>query len=32
MGSGRGAYRPDWKKAIVALKPGQEIRAGEELK
>jgi large subunit ribosomal protein L23 len=32
MGAGRGAYRPDWKKAIVALKAGQEIRVGEELK
>ena len=32
MGSGKGAYRPDWKKAIVALKKGQEIRAGEEMK
>jgi len=32
MGSSRGAYRPDWKKAIVALKAGQEIRVGEETK
>ena len=32
MGAGRGAHRPDWKKAIVRLKAGQEIRAGEELK
>jgi ribosomal protein L23 len=32
MGSSRGAYRPDWKKAIVTLKAGQEIRAGEESK
>jgi large subunit ribosomal protein L23 len=32
MGSSRGAHRPDWKKAIVALKAGQEIRAGEEMK
>lgn len=32
MGSSRGAYRPDWKKAIVTLKAGQEIRAGEEIK
>ena len=32
MGSSRGAYRPDWKKAIVTLKAGQEIRAGEETK
>jgi large subunit ribosomal protein L23 len=32
MGSGRGAYRADWKKAFVALKAGQEIRIGEESK
>jgi large subunit ribosomal protein L23 len=32
MGAARGAYRPDWKKAIVALKQGQEIRIGEESK
>ena len=32
LGAGRGAYRPDWKKAIVSLKAGQEIRVGEELK
>ncbi|SRR5258706_3041579 len=32
MGAARGAYRPDWKKAIVSLKPGQEIRPGEEAK
>ena len=32
MGASRGAYRPDWKKAIVSLKAGQEIRAGEESK
>jgi large subunit ribosomal protein L23 len=32
MGQGRGAYRADWKKAIVSLKQGQEIRVGEELK
>jgi large subunit ribosomal protein L23 len=32
MGSSRGAYRPDWKKAIVTLKAGQEIRSGEEIK
>ena len=25
-------YRPDWKKAIVKLKPGQEIKAVEESK
>ena len=32
QGSARGAYRPDWKKAIVSLKEGQEIRVGEESK
>lgn len=32
MGSGRGGHRPEWKKAIIALKPGQEIRMGEESK
>lgn len=32
MGAGRGAHRPDWKKAIVTLKAGQEIRVGEEAK
>ena len=32
LGGARGAYRPDWKKAIVSLKSGQEIRAGEETK
>ena len=32
MGAGRGAYRAEWKKAIVSLKPGQEIRVGEEVK
>src|SRR4051794_34863402 len=32
MGGARGAYRPDWKKAFVTLKAGQEIRAGEETK
>jgi large subunit ribosomal protein L23 len=32
MGAGRGAYRPEWKKAIVRLKIGQEIRPGEEPK
>ena len=32
MGASRGAYRPDWKKAIVSLRAGQEIRAGEEVK
>jgi large subunit ribosomal protein L23 len=32
LGASRGAYRADWKKAIVSLKAGQEIRAGEETK
>jgi len=32
LGGSRGAYRADWKKAIVALKAGQEIRPGEETK
>ena len=32
LGAARGAYRADWKKAIVSLKPGQEIRLGEESK
>jgi large subunit ribosomal protein L23 len=32
LGASKGAYRADWKKAIVSLKPGQEIRAGEEAK
>ena len=32
QGGARGAYRSDWKKAIVALKAGQEIRIGEEAK
>ena len=32
LGGARGAYRSDWKKAIISLKEGQEIRAGEELK
>ena len=32
LGGARGAYRSDWKKAIIALKPGQEIRVGEETK
>ena len=25
----RGGYRPDWKKAIVTIKPGQEIKLPE---
>ena len=32
LGSSRGAYRAEWKKAIVTLKAGQEIRPGEETK
>ena len=32
LGGAKGAHRPDWKKAIVRLKPGQEIRGGEEAK
>src|SRR5262245_33395622 len=32
LGASRGAYRPEWKKAIVSLKEGQEIRVGEEVK
>src|SRR3989338_3794803 len=30
MGAGRGAYRPDWKKAVVTLPSGQELKAMEE--
>jgi large subunit ribosomal protein L23 len=29
-GNSAGAYRPDWKKAIVSLKAGQEIKTVEE--
>jgi large subunit ribosomal protein L23 len=32
LGAAHGAYRPDWKKAVVSLMPGQEIRVGEEMK
>ena len=32
MGQAAGAYRPSWKKAIVRVKPGQEIRFAEETK
>jgi large subunit ribosomal protein L23 len=32
MGNNAGAYRPDWKKAIVSLKTGQEIKIAEEPK
>ena len=28
--SPRPGYRPDWKKAIVRVKAGQEIKTGEE--
>jgi large subunit ribosomal protein L23 len=30
MGSSAGAYKPDWKKAIVSVKSGQEIKTLEE--
>ena len=30
MGNTAGAYRPDWKKAIVAVEKGQELKALEE--
>lgn len=30
MGASRGAYRADWKKAIVRLQAGQEIKVLEE--
>ena len=30
MGKSRGAYRPDWKKAVVTIQPGQEIKTLEE--
>jgi large subunit ribosomal protein L23 len=30
MGNSAGAYRPDWKKAIVSLQAGQEIKILEE--
>ena len=30
MGNSMGAYRPDWKKAIVAVQKGQEIKTLEE--
>jgi large subunit ribosomal protein L23 len=32
MGQAPGAYRPSWKKAIVSVKPGQEIRYMDEPK
>jgi large subunit ribosomal protein L23 len=30
MGNSAGAYRPDWKKAIVSVQKGQEIKVFEE--
>jgi large subunit ribosomal protein L23 len=30
MGNSAGAYRPDWKKAIVSLPAGQEIKPLED--
>jgi large subunit ribosomal protein L23 len=30
MGNSAGAYRPDWKKAIVSVQPGQEIKILED--
>lgn len=30
MGNSAGAYRPDWKKAIVTVQAGQEIKILEE--
>src|SRR5882724_8991620 len=30
MGNARGAHRPDWKKAIITLQSGQEIKTLEE--
>jgi large subunit ribosomal protein L23 len=30
MGNAAGAYRPDWKKAIVSVQAGQEIKIAEE--
>ncbi len=30
MGNAQGAYRPDWKKAIITLQAGQEIKVHEE--
>ena len=30
MGNNAGAYRPEWKKAIVGVKQGQEIRILED--
>src|SRR5688500_9063229 len=29
MGNSAGAYRPDWKKAIVSVQAGQEIKIEE---
>jgi large subunit ribosomal protein L23 len=30
MGNTAGAYRPDWKKAIISVQSGQEIKVLEE--
>ncbi len=30
MGNSAGAYRPDWKKAIVSVQAGQEIKILED--
>jgi large subunit ribosomal protein L23 len=30
MGNSAGAYRPDWKKAIVSIEAGKEIKFAEE--
>src|SRR5438046_5070002 len=30
LGNAAGAYRPDWKKAIISVKSGQEIKDFEE--
>jgi large subunit ribosomal protein L23 len=32
MGAAPGAYRPTWKKAIVTVKAGQEIKMADEPK
>jgi len=31
MGNSQGAHKPDWKKAIVSVKAGQEIKFGEDV-
>src|SRR5882672_6870706 len=30
LGNAAGAYKPSWKKAIISVKEGQEIKAMEE--